>query len=252
MVLISAHRGGSEHASPATYEAYKHALLSGAEYAEFDIRKTLDNVLVVHRDARAARTGPLVKDLTYKELCDRLSYIVPKVGEVMDLLAGKMMGHLDLKEIGYEEEVIRLASLAFGRDSFIATTPADESITAIKRSFPSVRTALALGRDLNKVPRELYPVSRLRKCGADWAAVNYRLARLGVINACKRNGVGIMIWTVDQDALIDQFLIDERINVLITNRPEHAVRRRTQLTSSVSNHNKIAAPPQEQQLNPEL
>jgi glycerophosphoryl diester phosphodiesterase len=59
--------------------------------------------------------------------------------------------------------------------------------------------------------------------------VNYRLARLGVARTCHRNGVGIMVWTVDHDLLIDQFLMDQRIDVLITNRPGHAARRRSEL-----------------------
>jgi hypothetical protein len=38
-----------------------------------------------------------------------------------------------------------------------------------------------------------------------------------------------MVWTVDADDLIDQFLADDRVSVLITNRPGYAVRRREQL-----------------------
>ena len=52
MAEISAHKGGSERAEPATYEAYEHVLTSGAEYAEFDIRRTGDGTLVVHHDTR--------------------------------------------------------------------------------------------------------------------------------------------------------------------------------------------------------
>ena len=40
-----------------------------------------------------------------------------------------------------------------------------------------------------------------------------------------------MVWTVDADELIDQFVVDDRIAVLITNRPEHAAARRAQLTA---------------------
>lgn len=240
MVQISAHRGGSEEAKPATYEAYEHALGSGAEYAEFDIRKTHDNTLVVYHDAHAAHTGPLVADLTYEALCDHIGYIVPKVADVMNMLAGRMIGHLDLKEIGYEEDVIKLAISSFGIGNFIATTLEDASVAAIKHAFPSVKTALSLGRDLNEVPRsqwasvrrsELFPLSRLRNCGSDWVAVNHKIGQLGVIKACKRNGIGVMVWTVDSDELIDLFLDDPRIDVLITNRPEYAVRRRAELAS---------------------
>lgn len=238
MVSISAHRGGSEGVRPATYEAYRHALSSGAEYAEFDIRKTGDGVLVVYHDAHASHTGPAVADLSYNELCDRLEYDVPRVLEVMDLLAGTMTGHLDLKEIGYEEEVINAAIDAFGTDNFVATTLEDASVENIKRAFPKIKTALSLGRDLKEFPRsewagirrgEIFPMSRLRASGSDWAAVNYKIGRLGVIRACKRNGIGIMVWTVDSDELIDHFLRDERIDVLITNRPEYASSRRAAL-----------------------
>ncbi len=240
MVQISAHKGGSEGVSPATYEAYEQALTSGAEYAEFDIRRTSDNVLVVYHDARFGHAGPLVADLAYEELCNRLGYVVPRVEEVMKLLAGRLIGHLDLKEVGYEEEVISLALATFGLEDFIVTTLEDKSICNIKKAYPAVKTALSLGRGLKEIPwrywagirrSELFPVSRVRSCGADWVAINYKLARLGVINACKRNGTGVMVWTVDSAELIDEFVVDQRVDVLVTNRPRHAAGRRTALTA---------------------
>lgn len=243
MIQISAHRGGSEGTRPATYEAYQHALSSGAEYAEFDIRKTSDDILVVYHDAHADHTGPAVADLSYSELCDRLKYDVPRVLDVMQLLSGKMIGHLDLKEIGYEEEVINAAIDAFDIENFVATSLEDVSIENIKRKFPKVKTALSLGRDLKEFPRsqwagirrgELFPISRLRASGSDWVAVNYKLGQLGVIRSCKRKDIGIMVWTVDSDELIDQFLRDERINVLITNRPEYASRRRAAIAAEAN------------------
>ena len=238
MVQISAHCDHSGDAKPITYESYSAALTSGAEYAEFDIRKTADSVLVVYHDARAGRGGPLVGQLSYLELCDRLGYQVPRVDEVMTLIAGRLLGHLDLKETGYEAEVIRLADSILGTGNFVATTLEDVSVAAIKHAFPEVRTALSLGRSLGEVPRrrwaairhsELYPLHRIRACGADWVAVNYRLAKLGVARACHQQGIGIMVWTVDANPLIDQFLQDQRIDVLITNRPQHATRRRAEL-----------------------
>jgi len=238
VVQISAHCDHSGDAKPITYESYSAALTSGAEYAEFDIRKTADSVLVVYHDARAGRGGPLVGQLSYLELCDRLGYQVPRVDEVMTLIAGRLLGHLDLKETGYEAEVIRLADSILGTGNFVATTLEDVSVAAIKHAFPEVRTALSLGRSLGEVPRrrwaairhsELYPLHRIRACGADWVAVNYRLAKLGVARACHQQGIGIMVWTVDANPLIDQFLQDQRIDVLITNRPQHATRRRAEL-----------------------
>jgi glycerophosphoryl diester phosphodiesterase len=235
MVLISAHKGGAEGAAQVTYEAYQHALGTGVEYAEMDIRKTADNILVVHHDAHAAQTGEIISGLSYDGLCDTLGYLVPKVADVMSMLAGKLLGHLDLKETGYEEEVIELALATFGPGNFVATTLQDVSVRRIKAAFPDVPAALSLGRNLSALPRsrwaavrrsELFPLGRIRACGADWVSVHHRLARLGVIRDCHRQGIGIMVWTVDTDRLIGQFLADRRVGVLITNRPGYAARRR--------------------------
>jgi glycerophosphoryl diester phosphodiesterase len=233
---ISAHQGGSEQARPGTYEAYQQSAATGAEYVEFDIRRTADRALVVYHDGWAGESRRPVPDLRYGELCKIAGYQVPLVEDVMRLLAGRVAGHLDLKETGYETEVIELALATFGPANFVATTLEDPSIVAIKRSFPEVRTALSLGRDLREVPRarrlsvrasELTPLSRIRGCGADWVAVHYHLARLGVMRACRRNGIGMMVFTVDSDRLIGSFLADRAVEVVITNRPRRAVQYRT-------------------------
>jgi glycerophosphoryl diester phosphodiesterase len=242
---VSAHRGGAEHARPATHEAYEDAVTTGAEYAEFDIRRTRDGELVVYHNAVVPGPARRVADLTYAELCAAAGYRVPRAGDVMALLARHgLAGHLDLKETGYEADVIALALASFGDPAgFVATTLEDGSVRAIKTTFPQVKAALSLGRDLREVAAhrwpgvraaELAPLRRVRRCGADWVAVNYQLARLGVIRACHRAGVGVMVWTVDGDAHVDEFLGDGRVEVLITNRPRFAVGRRTALEGPTS------------------
>jgi glycerophosphoryl diester phosphodiesterase len=238
LAAISAHQGGSEQARPGTYEAYQRSLMSGAQYVEFDIRRTRDQVLVVQHDGRAGRARRRISDLTYPELCEITGYPVPRVDKVMQLLAGRVSGHLDLKEAGYEDEVIELAMTTFGPGNFVVTTAEDASVAAIKRSHPGVRAALSLRRGLRDVVRsqrpggpssELLPLARIRASGADWVALNYKLAEPGVIDRCQRSGIGVMVWTVDSDDLIGEFIADPRVDVLITNRPRYAVRRRASL-----------------------
>jgi glycerophosphoryl diester phosphodiesterase len=231
--LISAHQGGGEDARPASYAAFEQSVTTGAEYVEFDIRRTRDRALVVFHDERAG--GQPVAGLRYAELCAAAGDRVPLVADVLSLLAGRAQGHLDLKETGYEADVITLAATILGADNFVATTLEDESVAVIKRAFPEVRAALSLGRDLRGVAAarwlgvrasELFPLTRVRACGADWVAANYQLARAGVTAACHRAGIGVMVWTVDSGRLIDTFLADDRVEVLITNRPRHAAARR--------------------------
>lgn len=229
---VSAHRGGSELAAPATWEAYQDAVGSGAEYVEFDIRRTADGVLVVHHDARVGRGGPPLSAITHAELSDRAGYAVPVVDEVMSLIAGKLRGHLDLKETGYERTVIDRAIALLGVDGFVATTLEDRSVAAISGGFPGVRTALSLGRHRSQIaparlPRtrlgELLPMRRVRACGAAGVAVHHRLARLNVLREAARAGLFTLVWTVNEDPPLRSFLGDPRVDVLVTDRPRRAL-----------------------------
>lgn len=232
-VAVSAHKGGSEDAPPATWKAYETALTTGAEYVEFDIRRTRDGDFVVFHDPQIG--GRPVGGLTYEELCGGAGHRVPKVRDVMKLIGGRATGHLDLKETGGEDEVIRMALDLLGPGNFVASTLEDFSIVRIKKSFPQVTTALSLGRDLREVARvrrlparmrEVYPLGRMRACGADWLAVHRRLARANVLRLCGRFGIPAMVWTVNGEPQMRRFLADPRVTVLITDRPRHALRLR--------------------------
>ena len=232
MAAISAHglRTG-------TIEMYANALETGAEYVEFDIRRTADGELAAFHDARTSQGDPLAA-ISYSRLCELAGYPVPRVTEVMAAIAGKATGHLDLKDTGAEDTVVEMALDILGPGNFVVTTLEDQSVAAIKARFPSVPVALSLGRDLDEVPRsrraatrlsELRPMRRLRACRADWVAVHRRLAAAGVLAQCHRAGIEAMVWTVDEDAEMRRWLADQRVTVLITNRPADAVALRASL-----------------------
>lgn len=236
-ILISAH-SGSRHSEPTTYEHFDKALVSGAEYVEMDLRRTADGIWIAYHDTFIDRCGMKVSDISYSEICKELDYSVPRVERIMEQLAGKVAGHLDLKEEGFEDEVVQMAVALLGSGNFIVTSLEDSSVARIKRAYPRVRTALSLGRDMegasyiNKTAirlSELRPLRRVYSCRADCIAVNYKLARLGVLGQCARHRIGSMVWTVNSDKLIDHFLRDSRVCVLITDRPEYAVQRREYL-----------------------
>ena len=132
---ISAHRGGGESAPAGTSGAYRTAAATGAEYAEFDIRRTADRQLVVYHDA-AAGGGQALADISYARLCELAGQAVPLAADVMRLIAGKAIGHLDLKETGGEDVIIELALEILGPGNFVATTLEDASVAAIKGRFP--------------------------------------------------------------------------------------------------------------------
>ena len=147
---------------------------------------------------------------------------------------------------GAEGQLVRLALDILGPGEFIITSPEDASVAAIRRRFPAaaevpVALTLRAGRlapgpsgigALRAPLSELRPWSRLRACGADWVAVNHRLALAGVARQCRRHHVKVMVWTVNNEREIRYWLSRRRADVLITDRPALAVAIRSAVSSA--------------------
>lgn len=217
---ISAHRAGE------TPEAYEAAAAAGADYVEIDVRRTGDGELVAHHDDRVR--GLRLGQASYHDLCVVADRAVPRLRDVLTTIAGRAAAQLDLKEAGCERAVLAMAADIIGASQVVVTTRHPGSIAIIKKEFPGVRAALSLGRGWYRPAgvRDVFPLRRLRACGADWVAVNHRLARLGVLERCGRHGFPAMVWTVNADPLMRRFLADPRVAVLITDRPDRAAQLR--------------------------
>ncbi len=207
-VRVSAHRRDTDDEAAAL----ARALDSGAEYVELDIRRTSAGRLVVRHD-------PLRGDGHYP------------LAEALEAVRGRAKAHLDLKERGHEEEILALAEEVFGadgRDGYVVTTRFPRSISRVKAMAPGVRCALSVGRSPWRAgfAADLFPVGRIRDCGADWVALEYRLAGLGVLDRCARAGFPAMLWTVNDPRALRRFLADPRVAVVITDLPKTALELR--------------------------
>jgi len=210
--MVSAHAGQDDPAG---------ALAACPDFVELDIRRTADGELVAVHDPEAPGGQP-VAALSYARLCALAGGPVPRVRDVLALIRGRARGHLDLKVAGGEDEVVRLALDILGPGQFVVTTAVDASVAAIRSRFTdadAVPVALSLGRRVS----ELRPLPRVRRCGATWVAVNQRLALAGVARQCRQAGLTVMIWTVNGNLDMRYWLAGGRADVLITDRPAHAI-----------------------------
>lgn len=118
---IYAHRGESTYACENTMTAFYLAYLVNSDGIETDIRKTKDNVLVLIHDKTIDRTSNgngKVSDYTYKELLKmdfgNSKYKGEKIVKLDDFL--KYFSNknihilLEVKEKGYEEDIVDLVS----------------------------------------------------------------------------------------------------------------------------------------------
>jgi glycerophosphoryl diester phosphodiesterase len=242
--LVIAHRGASRDApgnSPAAFEA---AIAQGADAVELDVRRTSDGVLVVHHNA--SRRGVPVAMQTHAALVRRSRNEPPLLGTILDLCQGRTALDVEIKEPGYEAEVIEAASARFPREQLLYTSFEGSVIATIKRLDPNARCGLLLGpgRLRSRAQRyEALPFDLAERCGADLLAVHQWLAPLrkrsrgrklsgtGLLAEAQLRRFPLMVWTVDGPHRLRAYLADGRVAGIITDLPGLAVATRRDLAT---------------------
>jgi len=229
--LIDAHAGECGIPGLSAADRYSRAIGIGVDFVEIDMRRLSDGTFVNYHDDRTP-AGRAVRDLSYPELKAELGTELLKVDELMEIIDGRVGLHVDVKEEGYEAEVVQLIQSGVRRSEVVFTS-GDNPIRVIKEQFPKVRAGLSIGDNLDGVApwvqvrarlSELFPGQRLRRSHADFVAVHLDLARLRVLAYCARARIPAWVWTVDDEADIARCIRDPRVAVLITNRPDVAMR----------------------------
>jgi glycerophosphoryl diester phosphodiesterase len=226
---ISAHRGGAEFAPAGTYEAYRAALAAGADYVEFDVRRTRDGALVACHEAGFGRERG-VSAVTVDTLRDAAGYEVPLVAELLRLIAGRAGAHVDLKDATCAGQAVELALGLLAPADIIVTTRDAPAARAISRAYPDVPVGLSIGGDLGEAARFLIRRAQTRGlsrlvdvvgAGADLAVMQHRLATGRLLSECRRRGIATMVWTVNRG--LRRWLAQADLDILVTDRPARAI-----------------------------
>jgi glycerophosphoryl diester phosphodiesterase len=218
-----------------TYQGYLKAVAAGADYVEFDVRRTLDGTLVALHEARAGRRP--VAAVSYSRLCELAGHEVPRIAEVMRLLAGRAIAHIDLKDAGCAAAVTRLGLDLVGPTGMIVTTGDQMLLARLKDQFPAVPVGLSIGGGLARaVRRSVTPLRRTAMSRAelaaaeraDWAVIQWRLAGADALAHCQRRGIKTMVWTVNADRHLARWVAAPGVDALVTDRPARAIFLREQ------------------------
>ena len=227
--MIIAHRGASSLARENTIESFKKAIEIGVDMIEFDVRRTKDQALIVHHDE--LMEGRQVKELTYDEILKMAigqGFSVPTFEEVLKCTSGKIKLDVEIKEEGYEKEVVELLLKYFKKDQFVMTSFYDSCIRKIKDDYPDIKTGLILGTSkpknfiLTRVS-EFFPHKRCKEAKADFLVPHRRLLWFGFLDRAKRENKPVFVWTVNDQRKIWKMLHDERIDAIITDKPDLAI-----------------------------
>jgi glycerophosphoryl diester phosphodiesterase len=239
--FVCAHRGGRRWPGipENSVAAFERAIECGADMVEFDVRRLRDGELIVHHDPDlngrplAAMSHPEMLDAGGRELQ------VARLDEVLDACAGRIRVDVELKEAGYEREVLDRVLDRFSTDQAVFTSFLDGVVGAIKRERPDVRAGLLLGASTPPSPlgaarvrfAELTAWRRVEACGADFVAPYHGYAAAVAAWAARR-GWPVAVWTVNGPRPLRRWLRDTRIEAVITDTPVEALRIRSEVWGS--------------------
>jgi glycerophosphoryl diester phosphodiesterase len=215
--LIIAHRGAVSPARENTLEAFRKAIELSADMIEFDVRRTRDGRYVIHHDPDLS--GKSLNDMTLQETRDRarsMGFHVPELGEVLELARGRIALDIELKEEGYEQEIVRLVTATTREEDFIISSFHAGSIERVKLCRAGVRTGLIFN-DCAVLTDEILQGE------TEWLLPVESLADGALLERMRKAGKRIAVWTVNDEDRMKRLLDDDRIDGIITDRTDAAL-----------------------------
>jgi glycerophosphoryl diester phosphodiesterase len=215
--LVIAHRGVSDLARENTLEAFQKAIDLRADMIEFDVRRTQDRHYVIHHDLHIA--GKPLNEMTLREVREiarTLDFHVPELVEVLALTRGRIGLDIELKEEGYEREIVRLVGGLLTEADFIVSSFHAGCLARVKQYRAGVRTGLIFN-DAAAL------TTAILEGDTDWLLPARNLAEGKLLESMSRSGKKIAVWTVNETKQMRRLLEDDRIEGIITDRTDAAL-----------------------------
>ncbi len=224
MVKIIAHRGASYLAHHEnSIEAFELAIELGADMVEFDVRRTYDGELIVYHDRNFAdspiswQTFENIEREAYEKGLD-----IPTFDEVLSFCHGRIKMDIEVKEPGFEKELIRKIKNVCDYDEYSIKSFHDKAVYKIKKLDKHITTGLLIGKakaNFKTRVNEYFPERRLAAAKADFVSPNYMLCTREFIHRMKRKGIPVYAWTLNNTSDIRKY-IGRGVDAIITDKPD--------------------------------
>jgi glycerophosphoryl diester phosphodiesterase len=228
---IVAHRGNTSLVKfENTIEAFQTAIEIGIPQIEFDLRMTQDGYLVCYHDRSI--DGIKIKHLRYQELLTisrGKGFEIPLFEDILKLCQDRIALDIEIKEEGYEEQIVSLTTKYFSYSNFVMKSFNDSSVRRIKNLDPQIKVGILLGgiarkRSVLGILSQFFPEYRILKTGADFVAPNFRLLKFGFVWRMKLLDREIYVWTVNKESRLFKLIRNNQVSAIITDKPELALK----------------------------
>ena len=228
--IIEAHRGAKGLVKfENTIEAFEKAIEVNSDAIELDVRKTKDDVIIVRHDPDYKKIK--ICDYNYNDLKNeslKEGFYMPTLEEVVDKFHHRILLDVELKEEGYEKEVLDIMFKHLKAGEFYIRSFNIKALRRIKKINKKVPTALLLGRGVYKYGKltmltELFPLFRIIYTKCNFVSPHYKALVFGFQFRMKVLRKPLLVWTVDDKDLMRKLLIDKNVEGIVSNYPDRAI-----------------------------
>ena len=227
--LIEAHRGASGYEVDNTIKAFDKAIELNSDAIELDIRKTKDNHIIVFHDPTFK--GKLIIDYTYDELLSsslESGFKVPLLTDVLIKYKSKILLDIEIKEEGYEEEIINLIFSILDINEFYIRSFSESTINKVKSINKDIFSILLIGAEFPKYGifsrfGEIFPKGKIRRSNCDAVSPHYRLLLCGFVRRMHKKNQKVYVWTVNDEKTIEK-VYRKKVDGIVTNYPDKAIK----------------------------
>ena len=197
--MICAHRGASRRHPENTMAAFRTAIALGADMIETDVRRTARGRLVLAHDP----------------LLPRAPHRPPGLAELVALAEGRIALDVELKEAGYEADV--LAVLDPRPAGLVVTSFLPRAVAAVRELDPEVETGLIFRPgDRRDLP------ARATACGARMVVAHASAFTPELAVDLHDTRRPLMVWTVNDRRRLAAIMATPGVTHVVTDLPEVA------------------------------
>jgi glycerophosphoryl diester phosphodiesterase len=203
-MLRIGHRGARAYAPENTIASFRKALEIGVDAVELDVRKTKDNQLVVIHDADVKRTTNgegLVSELTLKEIKGFSApggEKIPTLEEALNFLDKKAKVFVELKEAGFEEQVLSIVHGKGLEKNVVIVSFLEEALKKVRELDKDAETGLIYAKHKN-------PVKAALELKANYLVAFYRFTHTANVAKAHENGLKVVVWTVNTPQEVEEY-----------------------------------------------
>lgn len=206
-----AHRGASAYAPENTMVAFKKALEMGADGIELDLQETKDKKIVIFHDEiidKKSNGKGRIKDYTFEELYNldfgswfsneyKGEHIVLFEDFAKEFLKKDLVFAIELKDIGYEQEVLNIIKEYSNINNIYITSFKYEVLNNIRKIDKNIKISWLIKEKINKEN-----INKLLKINANQIYPKATKVTSKDIALANASGIGVRLWGVKDEEIM--------------------------------------------------